>query len=893
MVATGRTRVAAIVLAVAGLLVVRPAAQDQTAGPPLAELLATAQKAYSQNRLDEATAGFRTLLDAATEQHADLWVARAKLGLGSVDYLQGHYASARMRLLDALATFEALSAAFETGYASTMLGNVAWATGDLPEARTRYTRAIAAFEAVNNLQGKVNAAIDLLRVTDDDPVQSQDRFADAIRDARTVGSHQLEASALHLWGDRLFTHGDYELAIEKLNEAAGVLADGSAPGELGTIYNSLGRLYRVHGQTAVALQYQLKALAIHEKAGTSYERVQSLNAVAATYQALGDFGHATQYFEQAIALAEQVASPSVLAFLRASYGDLLSINGEPARGRAMLAQSLPDASPAQQALRYAQLAAADRALGRLQDALTEARQGMDHCAAASPIDCANAQLERASIELALGDEAAALADQQAVLQKVEDLHQTLAASDFLKQGFERLWTPTYSLAIDLLSRRGDARAALETAELGRSRALLDLLASRQLGAPPGAASLPLTLRGAAETLASTAVAPSATTDDLVAAAARLHSTMLVFWVGDDKIFAWAIAPDGHIGSAVTPVVRRTLDALIRSTSAFTAAAPGGAAATTRGAQAIPLVMKPRPAWGELYDILIQPVAKYLPAAAGARLTVIPHGPLINVPFAALRDHRGRYLLERYAIHAVPAGAMLAYTASHHHPNARSGRALLVADPAHPPAPLGEPALPRLPGAAAEVRAVAALLSPARTTVLSGDAATEPRVLAAVGHRALLHFATHGIISDANPLSSFLALGRPADGSATGRLTAEQIYGLNLDADLVVLSACRSGAGSTSGDGIAALARAFFYAGASSLVVSLWDVADEPTNRLLPAFYGAWLHGAGKAEALRSAQLKLLADLRAGRVVVHTRIGDVVLPEDPAFWAGFVLLGEAD
>jgi CHAT domain-containing protein len=71
------------------------------------------------------------------------------------------------------------------------------------------------------------------------------------------------------------------------------------------------------------------------------------------------------------------------------------------------------------------------------------------------------------------------------------------------------------------------------------------------------------------------------------------------------------------------------------------------------------------------------------------------------------------------------------------------------------------------------------------------------------------------------------------------------------------------------------------------------VADEPTNRLLPAFYRFWLGGQTKARALRAAQLGLLADLRAGRVLLQTAAGPVVLPEHPAFWAGFALIGEPD
>ena len=337
-----------------------------------------------------------------------------------------------------------------------------------------------------------------------------------------------------------------------------------------------------------------------------------------------------------------------------------------------------------------------------------------------------------------------------------------------------------------------------------------------------------------------------------------------------------LSANGTVSSASVSVPRSKLTALIRATSAFADdAASRGPTARTRGDQAIPLVMKPQAAWRELYDLLILPVAGHLPAAAGSRLTIVPHGPLIDVPFAALRDAQGRYLLERYAIHSLTAGAMLEYTKTRGDANPRAGSMLLVADPAQPPKIAGEPPLPRLPGANAEVREIAKLLPAARTMLLADAAATEPKVLAATANRSVLHFATHAIVRDADPLSSFLALGR--EGAASGQLTAQKIYDLRLDANLVVLSACRSGEGVPNGDGIAALARAFFYAGTSSLIVSLWDIADEPSNRLLPAFYREWLKGTDKARALRAAQLQLIADLRAGRVKVSTPAGDIVVP----------------
>jgi CHAT domain-containing protein len=107
----------------------------------------------------------------------------------------------------------------------------------------------------------------------------------------------------------------------------------------------------------------------------------------------------------------------------------------------------------------------------------------------------------------------------------------------------------------------------------------------------------------------------------------------------------------------------------------------------------------------------------------------------------------------------------------------------------------------------------------------------------------------------------------------------------------VLSACRSGAGRVTGDGIIGLTRAFFYARTPSVVATLWDLADEPAWHLLPRFYDGWRKGADKAAALRSTQLELIRSLRAGRLEARTPFGAVALPEHPALWAAFVLMGE--
>ncbi len=829
----------------------------------------------------------------------DSWIGRGLLGLAAVAEERARYAEARTQAGEALKIFELLHDALQTARANNLLAVIAQQTGAPAEASARYAQAASDFAQVGNARAQLWALWGQLqtslRLGNDWPVQ----FA-ALRDrVHAAGDANLEGRILHSWSDLLFVASDLDGALEKLQEAAAVLEQSGSSGqssdynELGTVYNSMGRLFRQNGRYAAALQCQLKALAIHEKLGLARTLIQSLNAVAVTYQSLNDRANAEKYFARALALATDAGDRTILSFLRANYASFLSDFGDPVRGRAMMIAAIADVDDSYRATRYSQLARMDLDAHDPKMALEDAQRAFDACGNPSGVDCIDARLQRARAHHALGDEAAALDDQQLVLQAVEGLHARLPPSDFLKQGFEGQWTSAYSLAIQLHLQRGEAGAALETAELARSRALLDLLASRNLqDAGAKRSAMPLMVTGTIDAAPNLAVTTSATVADLKAAAARLHSTLVVYWVGDDRIDEWTLAPDGTLHSATVPVKRHQLDAMIHATSAFLDTPPAhGPSTTTRGGQNVTLVMKPQAAWSDLYDVLIKPIARYLPSTPGALLTIVPHGPLLNVPFGALRGSAGHYLIERYAIHSVPAGGLLTYTGASLHANARSGPVLLVADPSRPPAIAGEPPLPRLPGASAEVRTIAALLPASRTTLLSSDDATESRVVGAVPRQAVIHFATHAIVQDADPLASFLALSRPAGASSGGRLTAEAIYRLRLDADLVVLSACRSGGAITSGDGVAALARAFFYAGAPSLVVSLWDVADQPTSRLLPAFYRHWFQGTDKAHALRAAQLQLIADLRAGKVVVHSAAGDITLPEDPAFWAGFVLLGE--
>ena len=804
--------------------------------------------------------------------------ARALCGAADERYKAAQYRDVRELGLRCLGIFERLSLQAGIGRANLLLGVAAEFSGDYAEARLRARKAIVAFESIGDRGGRAMATLNLLRAGIE-PAEAKGLLERSIEDARAAGDRKTEASALHSWGDGLFSRGLYEDAFEKLEHARIIYDSIGDRLSLGTVFNSLGRVYRAHGQLDEALRLQLKALELHQAAGEALQLMQSLNAVAVVHGMLGHVKESREFYERALLIAERSSSPRIQDFLRANIARALNEEGEFSRAAAVLEAVIANGLDGYPSVRQGQLSNARLRLGQPREALAAAEKSVAVCATAVA-DCIWALRHRARAHAALGNQSAALADVTDALNRIEDVRTKLVPADFFKQGFHGAQDSIYSEAIALnLAAKQDARA-LETAELARSRAFADLLATRAMESNGSSLVLrgPSTAASGTAGLRSSVAATAASAADIAASAARLGSTFLLYWVADDELTVWVVTPDGGVRSRRVTALRSRLDALVRATTPLT---DSGSTMTSSAS-----------AWRELYDLLIQPVRSLLPRTTGTLLTIVPHGPLLSLSFAGLQDTRGRYLLEDYTIHYAPAASILQFTAARQHPAGRTGDLLLVADPALPARSRFEKPLPRLPGARAEAAAIARLVPKGRVTILRDALATETAVRSAAARKAVVHFATHAIVRDDDPFGSFLAMGpESADTDRDGLLTAQEVYSWHLDADMVVLSACRSAGGRVTGDGVATFARAFIYAGTPSLVASLWDVADEPANRLLPGFYREWLGGQSKAGALRAAQLQLLRDLRAGKVQLQTAAGLVTLPEHPVFWAGFVLIGE--
>ena len=373
-----------------------------------------------------------------------------------------------------------------------------------------------------------------------------------------------------------------------------------------------------------------------------------------------------------------------------------------------------------------------------------------------------------------------------------------------------------------------------------------------------------------------------------------HATLLSYWMtASGRLYTWVMAPGKPVfqnNRAVDPVL---LASLVKATLPGEGGGARGARSigkvVTRGGEAQELTVASRKPWRDLYRLLIAPIADQLPQQPGSQLTIVPQGELFQLSFSALLDPTGHYLVERYSTNTAPSAGVLEVTAKNDAAAASlPARYLLVANPLNYPSVDGKP-LPPLPGTEAEVRTISRELSHQNVTVLEGRQAGIDTLIQELPQATVLHMATHAVVSDRAPLTSFLALDK---GQRGGLLTAASVYDLKLKASLVVLSACSTGRGQISGDGVAGLSRAFFYAGAASLVTTLWDVVDEPTAALMGRYYAALAKGETRSGALRDAQLSVIADLRRRKIKVPTLAGSSVsLPENPAFWAAFSLSGQ--
>jgi CHAT domain-containing protein len=299
---------------------------------------------------------------------------------------------------------------------------------------------------------------------------------------------------------------------------------------------------------------------------------------------------------------------------------------------------------------------------------------------------------------------------------------------------------------------------------------------------------------------------------------------------------------------------------------------------------------------ELYEALIRPGL----TDKIKRLIIVPDDVLYYIPFETLaRKSQGRYwLIEDYTVAYAPSLSSLKELKQRKQETGRRTPKdiLAVGDPSYggnephqvtnasamqsgsdTPA---ETNFSRLTFSGQEIDKIGRLFKPGRRDTLLRDQATEENFK---GERLtdyrIIHFATHAFIDEKKPARSAVVLSLDQDLREDGFLQMREVFNLRLGADLVVLSACETGLGQLiRGEGIEGMSRAFFYAGASSVLMSLWAVNDQATSQLLERFYLHLRSGKPLMDSLRQAKLEMIDS----GILAH-----------PNYWAGLVVSGNAD
>ena len=300
---------------------------------------------------------------------------------------------------------------------------------------------------------------------------------------------------------------------------------------------------------------------------------------------------------------------------------------------------------------------------------------------------------------------------------------------------------------------------------------------------------------------------------------------------------------------------------------------------------------------QLYAILLKrPIAGF----HESRVIIIPDGPLNFLPFEALQAEDGKFLVSSALVSYAPSATALWSVRTRARRTSSADRTLLAigdvdyadrhiaqgtnikaawipASVLRDLAELSDRQLQNLPESREEVVSIARIAGP-RATVLLGREATETAFKAQPLSRfRIIHLAVHAIADSRYPDRSALVLA-PDQPPEDGLLQVREISRLNLNADLVTLSACETGIGMSEGEaGVISLERAFLVGGAKAVIASLWNVEDRSTSALMEAFYGYLAKGEDKATALALAKRELL---------------EKPSTSSPYFWAAFIMAGDA-
>jgi CHAT domain-containing protein/Tfp pilus assembly protein PilF len=825
------------------------------AGEPYFQALAAVRFARIEavsGDLRTAETLYRRALRVLRTENAEADLPPVLNELGDLLRRRGQGAEAQRLLEEALAHSRRLGKRREEAVALNNLAVLLRTRGEAWRALDAYEGALLTFRALGDDASATTALLNLGRLYN--WLGQSPEALDALREAEALDRRNGGRRAAEI----LTSLGWVEVWAGRSEEARRLLEEalaltGQAPRSRATTLDRLGTASLHAGRPRAARRAYAEALALTRRLGDTDSTAHLLANLGKALLATGELDEARRHFEAALRLAPAGGDPSGRAHMLLGHAETLRRAGDPAGAQSALAQAVP-----------------------LVESLRHAIDGADmrshYLATVHEIFAALVDL---SMELHAADPAAGW-DRRAL----EVVERSRARSLLERASREAFVSPEERRQLDGLERQ---IAACER----------QLRSARGAGDEATAAALAAELRG----LLGRRDRRASAVDTVGAAPPREHvhltleeirrelldeeTALLVYFLGERRSFAWLVTRDRVVSRVLPP--RHEIETGARRLRSLLTRRPHAAheAQTALTASALSsAILAPLAADLEARRLLVMADGALqsiplglLPHAAGGEpeMPLLARHEIVSVPSASVQ-----VALERRAAARPPAADHLALIAV---PEVRQGTApqldrnsASAAGLERSVGELGLERLPPLPHVRAEADAIFRIAAGARVWRPTEGEASIGEVRRRAGEHRILHFATHALIHGEHPELSGVVL-------ADGFLQSYEIAGLDLRADLVVLSACSTAVGEEVwGEGVLGLPRSFLAAGAGGVVVTLWNVDDEATAELMQHFYAAMIRdGLSPAAALRRAQLEIHRQPRW---------------RAPYFWAPFSLVGGA-
>jgi CHAT domain-containing protein/Tfp pilus assembly protein PilF len=763
---------------------------------------------------------------------ADISEALRLNSLGLKLSAQGKLQAALEAYQKSLALFRKISDPTNEGVVLHNIGVNYISLDQYSKALESFQRALPLHKMTNNygMRGRTLTQIGRIYIRLGEYSKALTSLEEALEVDKAVGDSRSAATTITALGDVYHHMGEASKALELLQQALAICQVTSRCEE-GGILDGMGQVYVSLEQYSKAINVLEASLTIHRRINDRELESSTLLQLGKVYRNLNQPQKALELFKQALDISQEVGAESLGMAILSDVGLVYENLGQNSQAIEALNKSLKIAKKIGSRSSEAHISTITASI--LLD---------NGDAKAATKLLSNAATIFTSLRLGLTDE-----------NKIS-LIQTQARNNYLLQR--------------AMIAQNRPEVALEIAEQGRARALIELLSNKMNlrrtrdGEPPDIRALNVAkLRQIAKVQFATLVQYSI--------------------IGNQYIYIWLIKPSGEVDfrqidlkspsspSSQASNANRSSESLnLSDLVAITRASMGVTSNNASNNQILAFQADPSQMNRQLrrlHQLLIEPIADLLPTDPNQPVIFIPQDALFFVPFPALRDANGKYLIEQHTILTAPSIQVLDLTRQQKSKLAGSSGALVVGNPVMPKG------LSSLPNAEAEAKAISALFN---TQPLLGAQATKAAVMQKMPQARVIHLATHGLLDNVRGLGSSVALA--PSGKDDGLLTAEEILDMKLNADLVVLSACNTGRGRLTGDGVIGLSRSLIAAGVPSVLVSLWSVPDDSTAVLMTQFYQNLQHQPNKAQALRSAMLTMV---KANR--------------NPIDWAGFTLIGEAE